>query len=106
MYFAIISNDNYPEETYTSDIYYRRPTLAQLYSKFGDPEDMCGRYYKWSIMVNKINNFQSIDFVSDLTFSEDGREDYDYITTGEGYLYEEHKQRLAQQQKEKELCGN
>ena len=106
MYFAIIANDAYTDETYTSDIYYRRPTLQQLYDKFGDPEDMNGRYYKWSIIVNKINNFQSIDSVSELSFSEDGREDHDYVTTGNGYLYSQHEERLAQQQKEKELCGS
>ena len=44
MYFAIIANDAYPDETYTSDIYYRRPNLKQLYEKFGVPEEMHQRY--------------------------------------------------------------
>ena len=117
MYFAIISNDNYPEETYTSDIYYRRPTLSQLYDKFGDPEENKGRYYKWCIQVKKITNFQSIDYVSGLEYSEDGYHDDDYVVGGDGYLKEQHKERLeewqqrqerlmTQHQQEKELCGN
>ena len=106
MYFAIIANDAYPDETCTSDIYYRRPTLKQLYDKFGDAEDNKGRYYKWSIIIKKITNFQSIGHVATLEFSEDGYHDEDYVVGGDGYLKQQHKQRLTQQQKEKELCGN
>ena len=106
MYFAIISNDNYPEETYTTDIYYRRPTLSQLYDRLGNPEENYGRYYKWCLQVKKITNFQSIDYISGLEYSEDGYPDDDYVIGGDGYLHEEHKQRLTQQQQEKELCGS
>ena len=106
MYFAIIANDAYTDETYTTDVFFVRPTLNQLYDKFGDPEDMQGRYYKWSILVKKITNFQSIDHVSSLQFSEDAWPDDDYIECGDGYLYEEHEQRLTHKEKEKELCGN
>jgi len=106
MYFAIIANDNYPEETYTSDIYYRRPTLSQLYDKFGDPEENKGRYYKWCIQVKKITNFQSIDYIAGLEYSEDGWFSDDYVIGGDGYLHEEHKQKITHQEKEKELCGN
>ena len=95
MYFAIIANDNYPEETYTSDIYYRRPTLKQLYDKFGDPGDMVGCYYKWSIIIKKISNFRDIDHVAALEYSEDGYLADDYVIGGDGYICEEHKQRLA-----------
>ena len=106
MYFAIIVNDSYTDETCTSDIYYRRPTLKQLYDKFGDAEDNKGRYYKWSIIIKKITNFQSIGHVATLEFSEDGYPDEDYVVGGDGYIHEEHRQRLTQQQQEKELCGN
>lgn len=106
MYFAIIANDNYPEETYTSDIYYRRPTLSQLYDKFGDPEENKGRYYKWCVQVKKITNFQSIEYISGLEYSEDGWYTDDYVVGGDGYLYEEHKQRLTRKEKERELCGS
>ena len=106
MYFAIISNDNYPEETYTTDIYYRRPTLSQLYDRLGDPEENYGRYYKWCLQVKKIINFQSIIYISGLEYSEDGYHDDDYVVGGDGYLQEEHKQRLTHKQQEKELCGN
>jgi hypothetical protein len=106
MYFAIIANDAYPDETYTSDIYYRRPNLNQLYEKFGVPEENKGRYYKWCVQVKKITNFQSIDHVAGLEFSEDGYPDEGYVVGGDGYLHDEHKQRLTQQQQEKELCGS
>ena len=92
MYFAIIANDNYPDETYTSDIYYRRPTLQQLYDKFGDPEEMHSNYYKWSIMVKKITNFKLIEHISSLEYSEDGWREDGYVIGGDGYLHEEHKQ--------------
>ena len=106
MYFAIIAKDLYPEKTYTSDIYYRRPTLKQLYDKFGTPADMKGRYYKWSVLVKKITNFQSIDHVSSLQYEDDAWVADDYVIGGDGYLYEEHEQRLTQKEKERELCGN
>jgi len=110
MYFAIISNDNYPEETYTTDIYYRRPTLSQLYDKFGPPEENQGRYYKWCIQVKKITNFQSIDYISGLAYSEDGYPDEGYVVDGDGYLLNEHnkllKEKETREEKEKELCGS
>ena len=110
MYFAIISNDNYPEETYTTDIYYRPPTLQQLYDKFGYPEENKGRYYKWYVGVKKITNFQSIDHVAGLEFSEDGYPDKGYVVGGDGYLLNEHKELLNEKEtredKEKELCGS
>ena len=106
MYFAIISNDHYPEETYTTDIYYRRPTLSQLYDKFGDPAENQGRYYKWCLQVKKITNFQSIDYISGLEYSEDGYRDDDYVVNGDGYLMDQHKERLTHEQQEKELCGS
>ena len=106
MYFAIIANDAYPDETYTSDIYYRRPTLKQLYDKFGDAEDNKGRYYKWSIIIKKITNFQSIAHVATLDFSDDGYPDEDYVVGGDGYIHEEHKQKITQKDQEEELCGN
>ena len=106
MYFAIISNDAYPEETYTSDIYFIKPTLGQLYDKFGDPEEMQGRYYKWCVQVKKITNFQSIDYVSGLEYSENGHYDDDYVIGGDGYLMNQHEERLTHKHQEKELCGN
>ena len=117
MYFAIISNDHYPEETYTSDIYFVRPTLSQLYDKFGDPDDMKGRYYKWCVQVKKITNFKQIHHVSGLEYSEDGHPDDEHVVGGDGYLLVQHKERLeewqrrqerlmTQHQQEKELCGN
>ena len=109
MYFAIIANDAYPDETYTSDIYYRRPNLKQLYEKFGVPEEMHQRYYKWCILVKKITNFKSIDHVAGLEFSEDGYPDEGYVVGGDGYLLNEHKELLnekeTRKEKEKELCG-
>ena len=118
MYFAIISNDHYPEETYTTDIYFVRPTLSQLYDNFGEPEEMKGRYYKWCIQVKKISNFKSIYHESGLEYSEDGHYDDDYVVGGDGYLSDQHKERLdewqlrqerlvdQQEQEKKELCGN
>ena len=106
MYFAIISNDAYPEETYTTDIYYRRPTLSQLYDKLGDPEENQGRYYKWCLQVKKITNFQTIHYVSGLEYSEDGYYDDEYVVGGDGYLLTLHGERLTRKKKEKELCGN
>ena len=106
MYFAIIANDAYPDETYTSDIYYRRPNLKQLYEKFGDAEEMKGRYYKWSIIIKKITNFQSIDHVAGLDFSEDGYPDENYVVGGDGYIHEEHKQKITQKDQEAGLCGS
>jgi len=100
MYFAIIANDTYPDETCTSNIFFVKPTLRQLYDKFGDPEDMKGRYYRWSVLVKKITNFQSIDHVSSLQYEEDAWTEDDYITGGDGYLYEEHEQKLTEQEKE------
>ena len=109
MYFAVIANDAYPDETYTSDIYYRPPNLRQLYAKFGDPEEMHQRYYKWCILIKKITNFQSIDHVAGLEFSEDGYPDEDYVVGGDGYLLNEHKELLIKnkqdEEKEKALCG-
>ena len=110
MYFAIIANDAYPDETYTSDIYYRRPNLKQLYEKFGVPEENKGRYYKWCVQVKKITNFQSIVHVAGLEFSEDGYPDEGYVIGGDGYLMNEHKELLnekeTREEKEKELCGS
>ena len=106
MYFAIIANDNYPEETDTSDIYFVRPALSQLYDKFGDPEDMHNNYYKWSIFVKKITNFKVISHISSLQYSEDGWFSDDYVVGGDGYLHEEHKQRLTRKEKERKACGN
>tara|TARA_B100000674_G_C37841126_1_gene915371 strand:- start:277 stop:597 length:321 start_codon:yes stop_codon:yes gene_type:complete len=106
MYFAIISNDHYPEETYTSDIYFIKPTLGQLYDKFGDPEDMQGRYYKWCVQVKKIENFKEVHHVAGLEYSEDGHYDDDYVIGGDGYLMDQHEERLTHKCKEKELCGN
>ena len=117
MYFAIISNDHYPEETYTTDIYFVRPSLSQLYDKFGDPDDMKGRYYKWCVQVKKITNFKEVHHVSSLEYSEDGWADDEHVIGGNGYLLDQHKERLeewqkrqerliTQHQQEKELCGN
>ena len=106
MYFAIISNDAYPEETYTTDIFFVKPTLDQLYDKFGNAEENQGRYYKWCIQVKKITNFQSIDYVSGLEYSENGYHDEDYVVNGDGYLMDQHEERLTHKQQEKELCGN
>ena len=106
MYFAIIANDAYPDETYTTDIFFTKPCLQQLYDKFGDPEDMQGRYYTWSILVKKIDNFKEVRHISSLQYTEDAWPDDDYVTGGDGYLYEEHEKRLTHKEKEKELCGN
>ncbi len=107
MYFAIISNDSYPEETYTTDIFFVRPTLSQLYDKLGDPEDMHGRYYKWCLQVKKITNFKSIDYISGLEYSEDAHPSDDYVMGGDGYLKQQHEDRIEEkEQEEKELCGN
>ena len=102
MYFAIISNDHYPEETYTSDIFFTIPMLNQIYDKFGEPEEMQGRYYKWCVQVKKINNFKEIHHVSSLEYSEDGYHDDDYVIGGDGYLIEQHKTRLSEWQKRQE----
>ena len=106
MYFAIISNDAYPDETYTSDIYFVKPTLSQLYNNFGDPEDMQGRYYKWCVQVKKITNFKEIHHISGLEYSEEYYRDEDYVVNGDGYLMDQHKERLTHKHQEKELCGN
>ena len=66
---------------------------------------MQGRYYKWYIQVKKIVNFKEVCHVSGLAYSEDSYYD-DYITGGEGYLMEQHAERLTHKEKEKELCGN
>ena len=106
MYFAIISNDQYPDETYTSDIYFVKPTLPQLYDKFSGPEDMCNSYYKWSISVKKITNFNVISHISSLHYGEDGCFSDDYVVGGDGYLHEEHKQNLTLKENERKLCEN
>ena len=106
MYFAIIANDNYPEETYTSNIYFVKPTLTQLYDKFGEPEDSRSSYYKWTILLKKITNFKEVSHVSSIQYSEDGWFADDYVVGGDGYLYEEHKQKLTRKEKERKLCGN
>ena len=110
MYFAIIANDAYTDETYTSDIFYRPPTLKQLYDVFGCPDEMKNRYYKWSILIKKISNFKSISHVSSLQYQEDGYPDEGYVVGGDGYLLNEHKELLNEKEtredKEKELCGN
>ena len=106
MYFAIISNDQYPDETYTSDIYFVKPTLNQLYDNFGDPEDMQQRYYRWCVQVKKITNFKEVHHVAGLFYQEDAWPDDDYVTGGDGYLMDQHQERLTHKHQEKELCGN
>lgn len=106
MYFAIISNDHYPEEAYTSDIFFVKPTLTQLYDKFGDPEDMQSRYYRWCVQVKKILNFKEIHHVAGLEYQEDAHHDDDFVVNGDGYLMDQHKERLTHKYQEKELCGN
>ena len=106
MYFVIIANDTYPDETYTSDIYYRQPTLQQIYDKFGDAEEMKGLYYKWSILVKKITNFQSISHVSSLQYEEDGYCDEHYVVGGDGYLKQQHEDRLEEQEQEQKDDAN
>ena len=106
MYFAIISNDAYPDETYTSDIYFVKPTLSQLYDKFGDPEDMQGRYYRWCVQVKKIENLKEIHHVAGLEYQEDAHHNDDFVVSGNGYLMDQHQERLTHKQQEKELCGN
>jgi len=106
MYFAIISNDAYPDETYTSDIYFIKPALSQLYDKFGDPEDMQSRYYRWCVQVKKITNFKEINHVAGLEYQEDAHHDDDFVVSGDGYLMDQHQERLTHKQQEKESCGN
>jgi len=93
MYFAIISNDRHPEESHTSNIYFFKPKLEQLYTHFGEPEDMLGLYHNWCVQVQQITNLQKIEHVSSLEFSENGYPDEDYIIGGEGYLYDEHQEK-------------
>lgn len=107
MYFGIISNDCYPEEAHTSNIYFFKPSLKQLYDHFGEPEDMLGLYHNWCVQVQQITNLQKIDNISRIEFSENGYSDEDYIIGGEGYLYDEHQGNLQSEldhKKEKKLC--
>jgi hypothetical protein len=67
------------------------------------------RYYKWCILVKKITNFQSIDHVASLEYSDDGYPDAGYMVGGDGYLINEHKvlldEKEQREEKEKVLCG-
>ena len=100
MYFAIIANDRYPDETYTTDIFFVKPRLQELYDKFGEPEEMQSRYYSWSILVKKISNFKEVNHVASIQYTEDAWPDDDYVTGGDGYLYNEHEERLKQKNAE------
>ena len=102
MYFAIIANDRYPDETYTTDIFFVKPSLQELYDKFGEPEDMQGRYYSWSILVKKIFNFKEIKHVASIQYTEDAWPSDDYVAGGDGYLYNEHEKRLEQKEQEEQ----
>ena len=103
MYFAIISNSSYPDETYTTNIYFKKPSLIEVYDEIGDPIYLASLYQKWTIKLMKIENFKSIISISDLNFDESESEEEDHLESGGGYLYEEHLWRIEKREAIKEI---
>jgi len=103
MYFVIISNSSYPDETHTSDIFFKKPSLIDIYDEIGDPMYLVGLYHKWSIKLAKIENFKKIVFISDLNYNEGEAEEEDHLESGGGYLYEEHLWRIEKRAAIKEI---
>ena len=67
-----------------------------------------GNKASYKLALDKITNLQKIEHVSSLEFSENGYPDEDYIIGGEGYLYDEHQEKMYSLnphiKNEEELC--
>ena len=105
MYVVTVINDS-RLETKMSNIFYKKPSLSDVYESIGSPSALFSRYYKWRIIVSKIENFRRVYTVSYIDYCDVGKEEFDYVQSGNGYLFKEHELLTQQKEKEKKVCGN
>ena len=93
MYLVVEQNFDYPDEFNMSDIFFTKPSKADIEEYFGQTVvDLMARYYKCQYVVYKIEGLKKTVYVSNVVFSDElTDQNPKYLESGDGYLYEEYE---------------
>ena len=95
MYIAMVVNDGQLGETKISNVFYKKPSLEEVYRSVGSPDILFKRYYRWRIIVSKIENFRKVCTISFIDYCDTCEKELNYVQSGDGYLYEEHQSLIS-----------
>lgn len=93
MYLVVEQNFDYPDEFHMSDIFFTRPSKADIEAYFRQTAaDLMARYYKCQYVVYKIEGLKKTVYVSNVVFSDElTDQNPKYLESGDGYLFKEYE---------------